>query len=52
MTHAGCKRMYRKLYRKLGKYIVISTENKRNCIPVQYLAKQTFMNEELKDDQE
>jgi hypothetical protein len=50
--YAGCKRMYRNLYRKLGKYIVISTEHKYNCIPVQSLAKQTIVNEEPKDDQE
>jgi hypothetical protein len=31
VVHADCKEMCKKMHRKLGKYIVTSTENKEKC---------------------
>lgn len=52
VAHAGSKGMCTKLYKKLGKYVMISTENKYNCVPVQCNAKQAIVNEETKDDED
>jgi hypothetical protein len=50
VTIAHVDRMCRKLYKSLGKYVVISIDNNHNCTPAQYNAEQTVVNEEMKGD--
>jgi hypothetical protein len=48
VAHVDYTGMCRKLHKKFGIYVAISTENKHNCIPIQCDAKQTNMNDETK----